>query len=167
MREKIRALTPTDFEVLIARGLKGNSKLGVAGSFVSARLSPPEDLSKKQISSQQNDMLAVLMILGEGIAFADPEAHNGVRGYEALALVHQAAADFYRLFPQMHRPNGLEHWETEEGVMPRHLSDVGSKDGTRAQRLRELVDPITLVLGQTINMFHRLRELEDKEKSHD
>lgn len=161
--DKLRDLGPVDYEALIARALKGNSQLGVAGSFASARLSPPGELDKKQISSAQNDMLAVLMLVGEGIAFADPEAHNGVRGYEALAVAFQAAADFYRFFPQMHKPNGLEHWQTEAGVLPRHLAPVGSRDGTRAQRIAELAAPSATHLGQVLNLYHRLRKLEKKE----
>lgn len=161
--DNLRNLNPVDYEALIARALRSNSQLGVAGSFASARLSPPGELDKKQISSAQNDMLAALMIIGEGIAFANPEAHNGVRGYEALAVAFQAAADFYRFFPQMHKPNGLWPWQTAADTLPSHLAPVGSRDGTRAQRIAELAMPAATHLGQVLNLYHRVRQLEKKE----
>lgn len=154
----MKDLRPVQVMQLIERAReRGSSQLGVAGSFGSARLG-------KQISSAQNDMLAVLMIVGEGIAFADPEAHNGVDGYKGLAVAFQSAADFYRHMASMHRMEEPAPLDRPEDILPRHLGRVGSKNGTRAQRLSELASPVALTLGQTLNLYHRVRKLEKSDE---
>jgi len=153
----MRDLDANEVKALIERGRRSHSKLGVAGAFGTARLG-------KNISSSQNDMLAVLMIIGEGIAFADPEAHNGVDGYAGLAVALQSAADFYRHFSEMHKADGLAPYQTAYNTLPAHLYDIVALDGARAQRLSELTRPIGLILGQTLNLNHRVRKLEKSDE---
>lgn len=151
---KMRNLS-ADEVIAISEGIRdrGRTMHGAAGQFGSARLG-------KQIDSAQNDMPAILLTVGESLVGHDEEGFNGIKGYEALAVALQSAADFFANLEKMKRPDDLFALPACQSAMPYHLRRIEDGPNTRGRRLSEIAGPLAVALGQALSLHIRLRKAD-------